>query len=173
MPINYFDLTVPVFIKNLTNLKKIIERGFAAATEKGMSEEEFLNQSLAPDMFNLKKQIQIVTDNTKGATARLAEVEIMKIEDTENTVAELLARIDRVITYLKEFKPEQFENAAQAKITLSYMPGQYQIGSDYLVDFALPNFYFHASIIYALIRVQGVAIGKMDFLGGLKLHPVS
>ena len=173
MNLNYFDLTVPMFIKNLTTVKTLLEKGFAAATEKNMSEEEFLSQSLTPDMFHLKRQIQIVTDNAKGATARLAGVEPLKIEDNESTVAELVARIDTGIAYLKEFKPEQFKNAAEAKITLSFMPGQYQTGADYFVDFALPNFFFHMSIAYALIRVQGVSIGKADFIGGLKLQPLS
>ena len=85
----------------------------------------------------------------------------------------LLARIDTVLTYLQEFKPEQFAEAADAKIMLPFMPGQYQTGRDYVVDFALPNFFFHVSMVYAIVRVQGVPIGKADFLGGLKLHPVS
>lgn len=169
----YFDLTVPVFTKNLTNVRTLLERGFNDAGERGMSEEDYLNQSLTSDMYNLKKQIQIVTDNAKGAVARLAGVEPMKLEDNENTVAELLARIDKVLSHLGEFKPEQFEDAAETKIILSFMPGQYQKGSDYLVDFALPNFFFHVSIVYVLIRVQGVPVGKADYIGGLKLHPIS
>lgn len=173
MNLNYFDLTVPLFIKNLTNVKNLLERGFAEATKMGMSEEAFLEQSLTPDMFHLKRQIQIVTDNAKGVVSRLTETEPMVIEDKEETVAELMSRIDTVSAYLKEFKPEQFKNAAEARVVLSFMPGQYQTGVDYLVDFALPNFFFHVSIVYALIRVQGVPVGKADFIGGLKLHPLS
>lgn len=173
MSFNYYDLTVPIFIKNLNNVRTLLERGFAHATEKGMTEEMFLSQSLTPDMFHLKKQIQIVTDNAKGATARLTGTPPLKIEDTEDSVAQLLARIDTVLTYLQGFKPEQFAEAADTKTMLPFMPGQYQTGRDYVVDFALPNFFFHASMVYAIIRVQGVPIGKADFLGGLKLHPVS
>ncbi len=173
MNLNYFEMTVPVFIKNLTNVKNLLEIGFTAAKDKGMSEEDFLNQSLAPDMYNLKKQIQIATDNAKGAAARLAGVEPMKLDDSESTVVELTARIDKVISHLSEFKPEQFETAADKKVILGFMPEQYQNGADYLCDFALPNFFFHVSMVYAIIRVQGVSVGKADFIGGLKLHPIA
>jgi uncharacterized protein len=173
MHLNYFDVTVPVFIRNLTQVKVILEKGFADAKEKGMSEEAFLNQTLTSDMYGLKKQVQIATDNAKGAAARLAGVEPMKIDDTENTVAEIVARIDAVIAHLREFKAEQFESAADAKVMLSFIPGQYQTGKDYLVNFALPNFFFHVSMVYALVRAQGTSLGKADYIGSLVLHPVS
>ncbi len=173
MHLNYFDVTVPVFIKKLTQIKFLLEKGFADAKEKGMTEEAFLAQSLAPDMFPLKKQVQIATDNAKGAAARLCGLEPLKLEDTETTVAELIARIDTVIAHLQGFKQEQFDGAADVRVTLSYIPGQYQTGKDYLLNFALPNFFFHMSMVYALLRAQGVQIGKTDFLGPLTLHPVS
>lgn len=172
MHISYFDVTVPVFKKNLLIAKALLQKGLAHAHENNMSEAFFLDQRLAPDMFPLVKQVQMVTDNVKGATARLAGVEALVLADTETTVAELLARIDVVIHYLDAVTPEQFAGAADAKVTLSYIPGMYQTGSDYLVDFVLPNFFFHMSMLYALLRVQGVPLGKMDYLGALKLHPV-
>lgn len=167
----YFDVTVPVFKKNLLITKALLEKGLEHALEVGMTESIFLNQRLAPDMFPLVKQVQIVTDNAKGATSRLSGVEAPAMADTETTVAELLVRIDTVIAYLDTFTPEQFASAAEQKITLPYLPGMYQTGADYLVDFVLPNFFFHMSMIYGLLRTQGVVIGKMDFLGSLKLHP--
>ena len=88
MSFNYYDVTVLIFIKNLNNVRTLLERGFAHATETGVTEEMFLNQSLTPDMFHLKKQIQIVTDNAKGATARLTGTPPLTIEDTEDSVAE-------------------------------------------------------------------------------------
>jgi uncharacterized protein len=170
---NYFDLTVPVMLKNLTNVKSILMRGWNDAQERGMTEEAFLAQALAPDMFHLGRQVQIVTDNAKGMTARLAGVEAMSIEDNETTVDELLNRIDVVIEYISTFKPEQFEQAAQQKIVLKYMPGQYQTGAGYALSYAIPNFFFHMSMIYALLRKQGAPLGKTDFIGGLTLHPLA
>jgi hypothetical protein len=173
MHVSYFDVTVPVFIKNLRITRAILEKGLAHAREIGMTEGAFLEQRLAPDMFPLVKQVQVLTDTAKGATARLAGVEIPAIADTETTVEALLTRIDTVVAFLEGFTPEQFTEAAGQKIMLSYIPGMYQTGSDYVVDFVLPNFFFHMSMVYGLMRAQGVAIGKMDFLGSLNLHPIS
>lgn len=172
MHVPYFDVTVPLFKKNLLITKELLQRGLAHAEEISMTEAAFLDQRLAPDMFPLIKQVQIITDNAKGAAARLAGLEAPVIADTETSVVELVARIDTIVAYLDTFTPEQFADAGERKITLSYIPGMYQNGSDYLVDFVLPNFLFHVSIAYALLRSQGVTLGKMDFLGSLKLHPV-
>ena len=172
MHVSYFDLTVPVFKKNLLITRTLLEKGLAHALEIGMSESVFLEQRLAPDMFPLVKQVQILTDTAKGAVARLTEVEPLSIADTETTVAELTARIDRVVAFLDTVTPEQFSQAADRKVTLPYIPDMYQTGADYFADFVLPNFFFHMSMIYGLIRAQGVSIGKMDFLGSLKLHPL-
>jgi hypothetical protein len=171
MHFSYFDITVPVFIKNLHTLKALLAKGQAHALLEGMSEADFLAQRLAPDMFPLVKQVQMVTDNAKGIAARLGGVEIPTLSDNEESVAELLARIDTVLAFLETFTPEQFAEAAERKIVLPYIPGQYQRGADYLLDHALPNFFFHMTITYALIRAQGTPLGKMDFIGGLKLHP--
>lgn len=169
---SYFDLTVPIFKKNLLIVQTLVKKGLEHALSKGMTETDFLNQRLALDMFPLLKQIQIVTDNAKGAVARLTDSAPLSIEDKENTVAELMARIDTVIAFLDTFTPDKFEQASEQKITISYIPGKYQNPQDYLVDFALPNFFFHMSMVYAILRAQGVEIGKMDFLGSLKLHSV-
>lgn len=171
MHISYFDVTVPVFKKNLLVAKALLEKGFAHATEIEMSEADFLNLRLAPDMFPLMKQVQIVTDNAKGIVARLTGTEAPKMADEETTVAELMTRIDTVLAFLDTFTPEQFSNAAERKIVLPYIPGHYQTGADYFVNYALPNFFFHMSIMYAVMRAQGVQLGKMDFLGPLNLHP--
>jgi hypothetical protein len=172
MHVSYFDLTVPVFKKNLHIAKTLLAKGFEHATNSGIDEAAFLDQRLAPDMFPLLKQVQILTDNAKGASARLAGIPIPVLADEETSVAALEARIDTVLTFLDTLKPDQFLAAAERKITLPYMPGLYQNGDDYLVDFAYPNFFFHLSMIYALLRVQGVIIGKMDFLGSLHHHPI-
>lgn len=172
MHLPHFDVTVPVFKKNLLIVQALLSKGLEHALEIGMTEAAFLDQRLAPDMFPLVKQVQMITDNAKGASSRLAGVEAPVIADTETTVAELIARIDTVIVYLETLTPAQFTDAAERKITLSYIPGMYQTGADYLVDFVLPNFFFHMSMVYGLLRAQGVTLAKMDFLGNLKLHKV-
>lgn len=172
MNLSYYDVTVPVFKKNLLIVQTLVKKGFEHAKSKGMTEADFLNQRLAPDMFPLLNQIRIVTDNAKGAVARFTAAEPLSIEDKETTVAELMARIDTVIAFVESFTPDKFEQASEQKIIISYIPGKYQKAQDYLVDFALPNFFFHVSMVYAILREQGVEIGKMDYLGGLKLHPV-
>ena len=142
MQISYFDVTVPVFKKNLLITKALLQKGLEHAQETGMSETVFLDQRLAPDMFPLLKQVQVLTDNAKGASARLSGTEAPVIADTETTVAELTARIDTVVAYLDTFQSEQFTNAGGQKIVLSYIPDMYQTGADYLVDFVMPNFFF-------------------------------
>lgn len=172
MNVSYFDLTIPVFKKNLLIARALLQKGLEHALQSGISEAKFLDQRLAPDMFPLLKQVQIVTDNAKGASARLAGVVAPTIPDTETTVAELVTRIDTVVAFLDTFTIDQFNEATERKIELPFIPNMYQAGGDYLVDFVLPNFFFHMSMIYGLIRSQGVSIGKMDFLGSLKLHPL-
>ena len=131
MHVPYFDVTVPVFKKNLLIAKGLLQKGFEHATEVGMTEEAFLNQKLVPDMFPLVKQVQILTDNAKGAVSRLTDVEAPVFADTETTVAELVARIDGVVAYLETFASDQFADAAARKIILPYIPDKYQTGSDY------------------------------------------
>lgn len=170
MQVSYQDLVVTMLTKNLHNLKALLKKGEAHATEVGMSETDFLAQSLTADMFPLLKQIQITTDNAKGAAARLTGTEPLKIEDTETTCEALYHRIDTVIAYLAELDPAGFENATDRHIFLPYMDGKYMLGSDYVIDFALPNFFFHLNMVYAIIRTLGTPIGKMDYLGTLSLH---
>jgi len=166
----YFDLTVPVFIKNLANAKHILEKSFAHSKSMGMSEADFLEAKLAPDMFPLRKQVQLITDHAKGAPARLSGIEPLSIEDNETTVEQLLARIDSVIAHLKTFKPEQFTNSATQVIVIKYFPGKHFHGADYFVEYALPNFFFHLTMLYAIGRMMGVPLGKADFMGNLNLQ---
>lgn len=173
MTISYYDVTVPVFIKSLQNLKAFLRKGVEHATENGVEEASFLALQLSPDMFPLKRQIQISTDNAKGTVARLTGTAPLVIEDTETTLAELDARIDLVIDHLREFTPEQFAQVETVQITLPYFPGKYFTGHDYLVEYALPNFFFHVNMAYAIIRSSGVPLGKADYLGALTLHDVS
>lgn len=169
----YFELTVPLFQKNLRNLTTLLSKGSEHAIAVGMSEADFLASKLAPDMFPLVTQIQMITDNAKGAVARLAAVEPISLPDTETTVAELLARIEKVQTYLAIFTAEQFATAGERLVTLPYFPGQFITGHDYLIEYALPNFFFHMSTAYGIMRMIGVPLGKGDFIGGMNLQPLA
>lgn len=171
---NYiYSFTISLFIKNLNALKHILEKSEEYAREKNIDPNSWLDERLAPDMFPLVKQIQVVCDNAKGAAARLAEVEIPKYEDNEKTFAELKARIDKTIEFLETFSEESFKNAADAKVALSYFPGKYMTGQDYACEYAVPNFLFHMVAAYAILRKNGVPLGKADFINGLPLKDVS
>jgi hypothetical protein len=148
----------------------IIGKAKIFAKEKGIAEQLFLESRLAPDMFPLGKQVQVASDNAKGAAARLAGVGIPIMEDTETTFDELIARLARTIAFLHTLSPEQFEDAARRKIALSWMPeGMYYDAPTYLRDFLLANFYFHYATVYDILRNQGVPLGKEDFAGNIPM----
>ena len=168
MTISMYKASVPVFVKGLTNLKAILEKAAAHAQAKKIDETVFAGARLFPDMLPLTGQIQIATDFARGTTARLAGVEMPKWEDNEKTLAELIARVDRTLEYVKPFAASQIDGTEGKEITrtLRGEPRTFT-GQNYLLQFALPNFYFHSTTAYALLRHNGVAIGKMDFLGTL------
>ncbi|HUD02643.1 MAG TPA: DUF1993 domain-containing protein [Candidatus Paceibacterota bacterium] len=161
-----FEFTVPVFIKGLTGLKNVLQK----ATEHGLSDEALLADRLAPDMFPFVKQVQSATDNAKGCAARLAGQETPKYEDAETTVAELQARLDKTIAYLRTISKDSFANAASVQVVLPFMPGKFMTGFDYAREYALPNFFFHVAMSYAIVRKNGVPIGKADYMAGLPLQ---
>lgn len=167
---NIYAYTVPVFVKMLGGLKNVLAKAEQHAKEMGMSEEEFLNDALAPDMFPLKKQVQVATDNAKGASARLSGKEIPKMEDSEQTFAELGQRIDKTVAFLKSITEEEFAGAENVKVTLPYFPGKYMTGMEYVLEYALPNFLFHVTTAYGIIRKNGVPVGKADYINGLPLR---
>jgi hypothetical protein len=166
----YFTLTVPVFIRTLGNLRAILEKGAAFAEESGLSEENLLNAKLADDMYPLIKQVQIATDNAKGAAARLSGKENPKYEDNEKTLDELYARIDKTVEFLKSFKEEDFAGAEKREISLPWMPeGTYFEASAYFQHFIIANYYFHYTTAYDILRSLGVQIGKTDFIGDIEM----
>lgn len=164
---SHYDLTVPVFSKSLGGLRTVLRK----AIEFGLT-DEFLAASLADDMFPFVKQVQIACDNAKGAAGRLAQVEVPSFPDTEVTLGDLVVRIDATIAFLESLTPDQFAGAEDVVVTLPYFPGTYMVGSEYLLQFALPNFFFHVSQAYALVRRAGVSIGKNDYLNGIPLRPL-
>jgi hypothetical protein len=163
----YYQFTVPVFMNSLEGLKNVLKKGEAFAEEKGMSEEKVLGLRLAPDMFPLVRQVQIACDNAKGATARLSGTENPKMEDNEKTFSELYARIDKTLAFINSVPESAFAKAAEQTITLSYFKGTHFTGDGYVRFYAIPNFFFHVTTAYDILRANGVPVGKMDYIGKL------
>jgi len=162
MSISMYRASVPVFIRALNNLSAILKKG-----EAHESSASFIEARLAPDMLTLAGQVQRASDGAKGALARLGGIDNPSLPDTEKTFAELQARIKKTIDFLQSVKAEQIEGSEQKKIEFKAGSRELKfIGVDYLLGFALPNFYFHVTTAYAILRHKGVPLGKMDFLGG-------
>lgn len=168
MALSLFDVSIPVLVRGLTNLSVIIDKAVAHAEARKFDPAALAQARLFPDMFPLTRQVQIACDTAKGAAARLAGLEIPKHEDNESTLPELKQRISKTLDFIKSVKASQLEGAESRAIeiktpnrTLTFT------GLTYVNHFVLPNFYFHESIAYALLRHNGVEIGKMDFLGAM------
>ena len=158
-------VSAPVFVRMLNNLSAILSKAEQQAKTKGYDPAVLLSARLAPDMFPLTKQIQIATDHAKGCVARLAGHQIEAIEDTETTFAELQARIRKVIAIVESYKPEQFDGAEAREISIKIPNAELKFsGLDYVNQWALPNFYFHVTTAYAILRANGIELGKRDFL---------
>jgi hypothetical protein len=162
-----FQASVPVFTQFLGGLSGILKKAAAHAEARKIDPSVFITARLSPDMFALARQLQIATDHAKGSLARLAGVEPPVFADTETTFDELQARITKTIDYVKTFKPEQIDGTEGKEIVLTFGTQKFPFnGQTYLIQFALPNFYFHTSMAYAILRHNGVDVGKRDFMGG-------
>jgi hypothetical protein len=160
--------SVPPIIRSLTNLSSILEKAVVYAEVKNIDPSVLINARLYPDMFPLSRQVQIATDVAKGAISRLAGLEPPAYEDNESTFPELLARIDKTITLLESFKPEQIDGSEDKTILLPMHDRTITFkGLPYLLDFVIPNIYFHVTTTYAILRHNGLDIGKKDFLGNI------
>lgn len=168
MTVNAYSATVPAFVQILNALSSILTKAAAHAEAKKIDPSVFVTARIAPDMFPLARQVQIATDHAKGASARLAGVDNPSFADTETTFAELQARIAKTLDFVKGLKPAQFDGGFERDVTLT-IAGQKMTwkGDVYLHQFALPNFYFHVTAAYAILRHNGVEVGKRDFLGTL------
>jgi len=161
-----YEASIPVFIRMSKNLVAILAKGAAYAEAKKIDPTVLVNSRLYPDMFPLVRQVQIASDAAKGCGARLAGQEPPKFEDNETTFPELLARIDKTIAYLETLKPEQINGSEGKTITLQIRKNTMTfLGMPFLLNFALPNFYFHVTTAYDILRHCGVEIGKQDFIG--------
>jgi len=165
--------------KALQALSKILDKATAHAETKGTERhpgskhaEALLNDRLVFDQFPFVRQVQIACDNAKGGVARLAEIEAPKFEDNEKTVEELKARIEKTLMFLKTIKPAQIIGKESLKISLPYFHGKYFTGFEYVTEYLIPNFYFHVTTAYAILRKNGVDIGKADYIGGLSLKDI-
>ena len=167
MTISMYQASAPRFASMLRNLSAILDKAQAYCEAKKIEPAVLTGSRLYPDMFPLSRQVQIACDTAKGAVARLAGMEIPKHEDTEQTFDELKARIAKTVDYVKSFKPEQVDGTEEKEVTFPIGPQQTMTlkGAQYLIGFALPNFYFHATTAYDILRQSGVEIGKRDFLG--------
>ncbi|MBT9265216.1 DUF1993 domain-containing protein [Pseudomonas sp. MG-9] len=167
MTISLYAASVPVFQQMLNALSDVLKKAEAHATEKNIDSNAFLQARLYPDMFPLVRQVQIAVDFAKGVSSRLAEVEIPKYDDTETTFAELQALIAKVLAYIGEIKPEQINGKEGIEIvTRPGTPKEKRFsGQAYLLSYGLPQFFFHVTTTYALLRHNGVEVGKRDYMG--------
>jgi len=168
MSMSLYQITVPVFVRALSNLNAVLEKAKAHALDQKIEEAVFLNARLYPDMLPLSRQVQIATDIARGAAARLAGLEPPPYEDKEQSFDDLAARVQRTIEYMKALDPGQFDAAETREITRPVRGQPHKFtGANYLLQFATPNVYFHASTAYGILRHSGVPLGKADYLGVL------
>lgn len=166
MQMSMYQASLPVFIHMLRNLREILQKGAAHASEKGIDPAVLVGCRLYPDMFPLSRQVQIATDVVKGFAARIAGQTPPKYEDDEATFDELIARVSKTIGFLETFEAEQVDGTEDKEVTLSLRSGDITLrGLEYLNGFVMPNFYFHVTTTYALLRHNGVDLGKKDFIG--------
>jgi uncharacterized protein len=164
---NLYDLTVPHVTKSLQNLDRWIEKAHDFAKAKKFEPNDLLPARLAPDQLPLLRQVQIVCDNAKFIVARPLAKEAPSHPDTEKTWDELRARMKNVREWASQFKPADFEKADEHLVTLPWMPGKALTARDYILEFGRPNFDFHLVTAYAILRHNGVDLGKPDYIGGL------
>jgi hypothetical protein len=168
MSVSMSQIAGAVFVQTLSALSASLAKAEAYAAAKKFDPAILLNARLAPDMFPMSRQIQTACDFAKGTMARLAGVEVPSWKDDEKTIAELQARIAKTLDFVRSFKPGQIDGSEARDITLTLggNPVTFK-GQPYLTHFALPNFYFHCTVAYAILRHNGVELGKRDFMGSV------
>jgi len=166
MSLTMYQASIPVFVRMLDNLSGILDKAAAHAEAKKIDPAIFVNARLAPDMFPLSRQVQIATDMVKGCAARLAGIEVPSYEDNETTFSELQARIAKTKAFIESVSASQVDGSEERKITLKFGSKELSfLGQAYLLDFVLPNVHFHLTTTYAILRHNGVEIGKKDYTG--------
>jgi hypothetical protein len=170
MKITLYTVTTPVFIKNIERLSGLLDKAAEYCASGASTEAELLEARLAPDQFPLVKQIQLVSDTAKGFAARLTGTDPVSMPDTEASISELKKRLEVTVTLLKEVKPEDIEGKEDAEVRIRYFEGKHLNGYTYAMEYALPNFFFHVTTAYSIMRHAGMDLGKADFLAGLTLE---
>jgi hypothetical protein len=172
MPFSMSQASLPVFEIGLNALSAVLDKAQAHATAKKFDPSALLSARLSPDMFALTRQVQATADQAKNGAARLAGVEPPAYEDNETTIDALKARLAKTVAYVKALDAKQIDASADREITFPLGPTNkgHMKGSDYLDHFVLPNFYFHLTAAYAILRHSGVEIGKRDFLGAIPIR---
>ncbi|HEY8010984.1 MAG TPA: DUF1993 family protein [Rudaea sp.] len=166
MQISMYNVLVPTVNRMLGNVLVLFDKAEAFVAQKKIEPAVLLNSRLAPDMFALTRQVQIACDSVKGAAARLSGTEIPSHPDTETSFADLRARIGKTLDFINGIDAAKYAGSEDRDIVLNMRTGELRFkGLDYLLHFVLPNFYFHATTIYAILRHNGVELGKQDFLG--------
>ena len=172
--LNLYTVTIVPMLRALENLSGILDKAAAHADARKLDwmnfEEALLGARLVFNQFPFIRQVQVACDNAKGAAARMSGVEAPKMEDTEKTIAELKARVDKTLEYVKSVKPEAIIGRENEMIEMPvYFNGKKMVGYDYSVYYAMPNFYFHMATAYSILRANGVELGKSDFLGDVPM----
>ena len=162
--------TITQFAKMLTNVDRWLEAGIAFAEKKKFDPDVLVQSRLAPDQYALDRQIQSACDAAKYAAAYLSGQTAPSHPDTEKTIAELRKRIKTCVAYLESVKPTQYAGAVERKVAPAWLQGKWFAAPDYLAQLAIPNFYFHVAMAYAILRHNGVELGKMDYIGSMPVH---
>jgi hypothetical protein len=169
MATSLYDYSIPALTRGLTNLSAILDKAAAYAAAKKIDGTVLAQLRLIPDMHPLSRQVQIACDTAKGAAGRLAGIDVPKHEDTETTLPELKARVAKTLDFLKTVTAAKVAGDESRPIEIKFPNGAWKFTAlSYVNDFVLPNFYFHSSMVYALLRKSGVDIGKGDFLGAIQ-----
>ncbi len=166
MPLSIYEITVPAFVRAFANLSAILKKAEAHATATGLDPNVYLEARLAPDMLPLTGQVQRASDTAKGCVIRLTQIENVAFPDTETSFSELQARIAATVELVNGISQSQLEGAEDREVELKFPDRTVTfMGRNYVTGFVLPNFYFHVTTAYDLLRHKGLAIGKADYLG--------
>ena len=166
MAISMYQVSVPVFVKHLNGLAGCMKKAQAVYADKKYDETTLLHYRLFPDMFNFIRQVQAMSDHAKNCTALLAGVEAPKFDDNEKSLADLVGRVEKTVAFLNSVKPGQIDGTEEKAVTVKMRDRELNFkGQELLLNRSLPNFYFHATTAYDIMRHNGVELGKRDFMG--------
>ena len=167
MPVSMYTVSIPIFIQHLNGVNAVLDKAAAWATARKVNEADLLNMRLSPDMFNLARQVRAATDHAVNACGRLAGAELPTFANNEATIPELKERIGKAIEFVKGLKSTQIDGTEDKEIKITFPSGATRefTGQSFLLNNALPNFYFHCTTAYDILRHCGIELGKRDFMG--------